>query len=94
MMTSCPSFGNEKNCQVEHYFPAIFLCLAMKLQLSTAPLVQTFLWSKALQRYGNNGYTVCRSGIREQRRIKSRAKINEMTLPSVVKIIPFSVENG
>ena len=34
-ITSCPSFG-KKNCQVEHYFPANFLCRVMKRQLSTA----------------------------------------------------------
>ena len=33
-MTSCPSFGNEKNYQVEHYFPANFLSRVMKRQLS------------------------------------------------------------
>ena len=35
-MTSCPSFGHEKIFQVEHYFPANFLCRVMKRQLSTA----------------------------------------------------------
>ena len=35
-ITSCPSFG-KKNCQVEHYFPANFLCRVMKRQLSTVP---------------------------------------------------------
>ena len=35
-MTPCPSFGNEKNCQLEHYFPVNFLCLVLKRQLFTA----------------------------------------------------------
>ena len=35
-MAQCPSFGNEQNCQVEHYFPANFLCRVLKRQLSTA----------------------------------------------------------
>ena len=35
-MTPCPSFGKGKNCQVEYYFPANFLCRVMKRQLSTA----------------------------------------------------------
>ena len=35
-ITSGPSFG-KKNCQVEHYFPANFLCRVMKRQLSTVP---------------------------------------------------------
>ena len=35
-MTSCPSFGKEKNYQVEHYFPANFLCRVMKRQRSKA----------------------------------------------------------
>ena len=35
-MTSRPSFGHEKNYQVEHYFPANFLCHVMKRQLFTA----------------------------------------------------------
>ena len=30
-------FDNEKNCQVEHYFPANFLCRVMKRQLSNSP---------------------------------------------------------
>ena len=36
LMTSRPSFGHEKNYQVEHYFPANFLCRLMKRQLFTA----------------------------------------------------------
>ena len=32
----CPSFGSDKNYQVEHYFPANFLFRVMKRQLSTA----------------------------------------------------------
>ena len=35
-MMSCPSFGHEKNYQVEHYFPANFLCRVMRRQLFTA----------------------------------------------------------
>ena len=35
-MTSCLSFGNEKNYQVEHRFPANFLCRVMKRRPSTA----------------------------------------------------------
>ena len=36
LMTSCPSFGHEKNYQVEHYFTANFLCRVIKGWLSTA----------------------------------------------------------
>ena len=36
LMTSSPSFGHEKHYQVEHYFPANFLCRVMKRQLFTA----------------------------------------------------------
>ena len=36
LMTSSPSFGHEKNYQVEHYFPANFLCRVMKRQLFKA----------------------------------------------------------
>ena len=36
LMTSSLSFGHEKNYQVEHYFPANFLCRVMKRQLFTA----------------------------------------------------------
>ena len=35
-MTSRPSFGHEKNYQVEHYFPANFLGRVKKAWLSTA----------------------------------------------------------
>ena len=35
-MTSCLSFGNEKNYQVEHRFPANFLCRVIKRRPSTA----------------------------------------------------------
>ena len=35
-MTSCPTFGHEKNYQVEHYFPANFLGRVMKRQFPTA----------------------------------------------------------
>ena len=30
-MTSCPSFSHEKKYQVEHYFPANFLCRLIKV---------------------------------------------------------------
>ena len=36
LMTSCLSFGNEINYQVEHRFLANFLCRVMKLPPSTA----------------------------------------------------------
>ena len=36
LITSSPSFGHEKNCQVEHYFPTNFLCRVIKGWLSTA----------------------------------------------------------
>ena len=36
-MTSCPSFGHEKNFQVGHYFPANFVCRVMKGWLFKVP---------------------------------------------------------
>ena len=36
LMTSCPSFGHEINCQVKHYSTANFLCRVIKGWLSTA----------------------------------------------------------
>ena len=36
LMTSCPSFGHEINCQVKHYLTANFLCRVIKGWLSTA----------------------------------------------------------
>ena len=36
LMTSCPSFAREKSYQLEHYFPANFLCRVIKGWLSTA----------------------------------------------------------
>ena len=42
-MMSCPFFGYEKNCQVEHYFSANFLCRVMKRQsYSPRPSFPTF----------------------------------------------------
>ena len=35
MMTSCPTFGHEKDYQVEHYFLSNFLCRVIKGLLST-----------------------------------------------------------
>ena len=37
-MTSCSSFGHEKNYQVEHYFPANFLCRLIKTLTLYSPL--------------------------------------------------------